>query len=335
MISMLDFKKIGGYIMFKKLAALFLTLGLAIVFLTACNDSSSTEDKSKDKKDEKDSGSTAYEPEELTIGFVPSQNAETLEAKAKPLAELLEKELGIKIDVKVTTDYNGVVEAMGAKQLDVGFLPPTDYVLAHEKGYADVLLQALRYGVNQEDGSDTDELVEFYYSGMLALKDSDIKDVEDLKGKKIGWQGPTSSAGYVWAAVEMKEKGIDAQKDVTGVQLQGHDKGVMAVLNKDVDAAAIFLDARNIVKGDQPDVFEKTKVIYTTEKIPNDTISVRPDMSDEWKEKIANAFINIGEDEEGKKIIKDIYSHVGYKKSEDANFDIVREYSEKVQEIGK
>ncbi|MEN1968343.1 phosphate/phosphite/phosphonate ABC transporter substrate-binding protein [Lentibacillus sp. N15] len=311
--------------MLKKLGLFLLTIAFVLFIATGC---SGSKDDSKGKDE-------PFEPEKLKVGFVPSQNAETLEAKAKPLAKLLEDKLGIPVEVAVTTDYNGVVESMGAKKLDIGFLPPTDYVLAHEKGYADVLLQALRYGVNPEDGSNTDDLVEYYYSGLLTKKDADINSLEDLKGKTIGWQAPTSSAGYVWSAVEMKKEGIDAQKDVQGVQLQGHDKGVTAVLNGDVDAAAIFIDARNIVKEEFPDVFDKTKIVYTTEKIPNDTVSVRPDMSDEWKDKIADAFIEIGEDPEGQKIIEDIYTHVGYKKSKDSNFDIVREYSDKVEEIGK
>ncbi len=314
--------------MFKKFAPLLCALSIVISLLAACGSDDVSKNENKKKAND-------YVPDELNIGFVPSQNAETLEARAKPLAELLSDELDIPVDVKVTTDYNGVVEAMGSKQLDLGFLPPTDYVLAHEKGYADVLVQALRYGVDPEDGSNTDELVEYYHAGLLVREDSDIQKLEDIKGKKVGWQGPTSSAGYVWAAVEMKEKGIDAQKDVIGVQLQGHDKGVQAVLDKDVDAAAIFVDARNIVKNEIPDVFDKTRIVYTTEKIPNDTISVRPDMADEWKEKITDAFIKIGEDPEGQKIIEEIYTHVGYKKSQDSHFDIVREYSKKIEQIGK
>ncbi|MFC7394640.1 phosphate/phosphite/phosphonate ABC transporter substrate-binding protein [Scopulibacillus cellulosilyticus] len=312
--------------MVKKLVALLATLSLAVGLLAACG--SSSEKTSGDAKD-------GYVPKELKIGFVPSQNADTLEAKAKPLANLLQKELKIPVKVTVTTDYNGVVEALGSKQLDLGFLPPTDYVMAHKKGYADVLLQALRYGVNPKDGSNTDQLVDWYKSIILVRKDSNIKSLKDLKGKTIGWQSPTSSAGYVWAAVEMKKHGIDAQKDVKGVQLQGHDKAVEALLNGDVDAVAVFSDARNIVKGEYPDVFKKTRVLYTTAKIPNDTISVRPDMSKKWKDKIANAFIKIGKDPKGRKIIEAIYSHVGYTKSKDSNFDIVREYSSKVKDIGK
>ena len=68
-----------------------------------------------------------------------------------------------------------------------------------------------------------------------------------------------------------------------------------------------------------------------TEKIPNDTIAVRSDMSKEWIEKLQQAFIDIGNDPDGHAIIKDIYTHEGYVKSEDSVFDIVREYGEKVK----
>ncbi|MED1202838.1 phosphate/phosphite/phosphonate ABC transporter substrate-binding protein [Heyndrickxia acidicola] len=307
--------------MLKKFFALFLTIGIVSGLMAGCGTSSS---------------SSGSDLKELRIGFVPSQNAETLEARAKPLADLLQKELGIPVKVTVTTDYNGVVEAMGSKQLELGFLPPTDYVLAHQKKYANVLLQALRFGVDPKTGANTSDKVSYYYAGILVRNDSGIKSLNDLKGKTIGWQSPTSSAGYVWPAVEMKEKaGIDAQKDVKSVVFQGHDKAVLAVLNKDVDAAAVFEDARNIVKGEYPNVFKDTHYIYQTAKIPNDTISIRPDISKKWADKIANAFIKIGNDPKGQKIIESIYTHEGYQKASDSTFDVVRDYSDKVKNIGK
>ncbi len=41
--------------------------------------------------------------------------------------------------------------------------------------------------------------------------------------------------------------------------------------------------------------------------------------------------IEIGKNEEGHKIIKEVYSHEGYVKSDDSKFDIVREYGKKVK----
>jgi phosphonate transport system substrate-binding protein len=274
---------------------------------------------------------TGYVPTELTVQFVPSQNAETLEAKAKPLEKLLTDALGIPVKVSVSTDYNTIIEAMQSKKVDVGFLPPNTYVQAKEMGGAEVILQAQRFGVNDADGTPTAELADSYKSMIIVKADSDIKTLADLKGKKIAWQSATSSAGFVYPAVELKKAGVDPNTDVTGIELKGHDKGVLAVLNGDADAAAIFQDARNIVLKDVPDIFEKTRVLHFTTPIPNDTISVRSDMNKEWITKIQDAFISLGTNEESRKIIFEIYSHQGYAKSTDGNFDSVREYATALQ----
>ncbi|WP_213357299.1 phosphate/phosphite/phosphonate ABC transporter substrate-binding protein [Enterococcus casseliflavus] len=298
-------------------------LGLvATVTLAACGSGGASTDSAAE-----DAG---YVPEKLTVQFVPSQAAETLEAKAKPLEQLLSDELGIPVTVSVSTDYNTIVEAMASKQVDVGFLPPNAYVLANEQSNVKVLLQAQRYGIKQPGGESTDELVDSYRSMIVVKSGSDIKELDDLKGKTIATQDVTSSAGYVWPVAEMKKAGIDINTDVTTVQVKGHDQAVLSVLNGDVDAAFVFEDARNTVKNDYPEIMDEVEPMYFTEPIPNDTISVRSDMSEEWDKKIQDAFIAIGKDEEGKQIISDIYSHEGYVVSQDSNFDIVREYAEQV-----
>lgn len=272
-----------------------------------------------------------YVPTELTVQFVPSQNADTLEAKAKPLEKLLSDKLGIPVKVSVSTDYNTIIEAMASKKVDVGFLPPTAYVLAKEKGAAEVMLQAQRFGVDDATGAPTKELVDSYKSMIIVKKDSPIKTLADLKGKKIAYQNVTSSAGFVWPAAALMDAGLDPLKDVQPVTVKGHDQGVLAVLNGDVDAAAIFQDARTLVSKDYPKVFEDTRVLTFTEPIPNDTISVRSDMNADWVAKIQQAFIDIGTDPTGHQIIFDVYSHQGYVKSNDSVFDIVRQYNEKVK----
>lgn len=326
----------------KKLAMLALPLFLSIAVLGGCGQNSASVNNTDGKaaansgqtnqtnqtEEKKDTG---YVPTTLTVQFVPSQNADTLEAKAKPLEKLLSDKIGIPVKVSVSTDYNTIIEAMASKKVDVGFLPPTAYVLAKEKGAAEVILQAQRFGVQDDTGAPTTDLVDFYKSMIIVKKDSSIQSVADLKGKKIAYQNVTSSAGFVWPAAKLMDAGLDPLKDVEAITVKGHDQGVLAVLNGDVDAAAIFQDARNTVKKDYPSVFEDTHVLAFTEPIPNDTISVRSDMSQEWIEKLQNAFIELGKDEEGHKIISEIYTHEGYVKSDDSRFDIVREYGEKVK----
>lgn len=326
---------------FTKIAFL---LAIALVFVAGCGNNSNSSSNGSPSASPSESPAAAessspspsespagYVPKTLTVQFVPSQSADTLEAKAKPLEKLLSDRLGIDVKVSVSTDYNTIIEAMASKQVDVGFLPPTAYVLAKEKEAAEVILQALRYGVDDATGAETTELVDSYKSMIIVKKDSPIQKLEDLKGKKIAYQNVTSSAGYVWPAAKLMEAGLDPLKDVEPITVKGHDQGVIAVLNGDVDAAAIFQDARNTVKKDYPTVFEDTRVLTFTEPIPNDTISVRSDMDPGFIEKLKAAFIDIGKDEEGGKIIYDIYSHRGYVESNDSIFDIVREYNKKVK----
>ncbi|MDQ0298140.1 phosphonate transport system substrate-binding protein [Salibacterium salarium] len=325
----------------KKFTHMGLTLLLSLGILAACGEGDeNTEDTSGDNGDtdeetteETDSSEEAEgeELDELSVQFVPSQNADTLEAKAKPLEDLLSDELGIPVTVSVSTDYNTIVEAMDSDQVDVGFLPPTAYVLAEEQGAAEVILQSQRYGVN-DDGSPTEELVDFYKSIFIVRDDSDIESIEDLEGKSIGYQNVTSSAGFVWPAATLMDAGLDPLEDVEPVTLKGHDQAVISLLNGDVDAAVTFQDARNTVVGDYEDVFEETRIIEFTEDIPNDTVTIRPEVSEGMKDEVTDAFIAIGKDDEGREIIQDIYSHEGYVESEDSNFDTVREYEETVSQ---
>ena len=306
---------------FRKLLAGAAVL-LVAVMATACSGKS---------KNEKSSGT----PKELNVQFVPSQAATELESRAKPLEKMLSDRLGIPVHVSMSTDYNTVVEAMKSKKVDVGFLPPNGYVLAHKQNAADVLLQAQRYGVKQPGGRPTKNLVNTYRAEILVKKGSNIKSWKDLKGKSISIQSPTSSAGYVYPIAELKEKGLDVKKSCKLVTVTGQDQSVLNVLNGDTDAAFVFEDARTIVKKDNPKIMSQVVPIYFTKPIPNDTISVVPSMSKSFRKKLANAFIDIGKSKKGRKIIESIYTHEGYVTSKDSDFNVVRKYEKIIESTKK
>ena len=316
LLCLISFHSGGNMKKFKKVLFGALTVAAATM-ATACSSSSSS--------------SKSYTPSKshpLTIQFVPSQAASTLEAKAKPLAKIMSKKLGVPVKISMSTDYNTVVEAMKSKKIDVGFLPPDGYVLAHKQKAANLLLQALRYGVKQPGGEATKKLVKSYRSEILVKKGSGITNWKQLKGKKIAVQSSTSSAGYIFPIAELKQKGLDLTKkgNANLITVTGHDQAVLDVLSGDVDAAFVFEDARNTVKADQPNIMKKVVPIYFTKGIPNDTISVRPDMSKSFQKKLSKAFISLGKDPKTKKIIESIYSHEGYDHAKDSDFDIVRKY---------
>ena len=86
-------------------------------------------------------------PDKITFGFVPSQEQEQLQDDIQPFMEVLEEALGIEVEGFVTTDYTGLVTAMGTGQADLGAFGPFGYTLAKDQfGGIEPLIMSVRYG---------------------------------------------------------------------------------------------------------------------------------------------------------------------------------------------
>lgn len=82
-------------------------------------------------------------------------------------------------------------------------------------------------------------------------------------------------------------------------------------------------------------IWEETDVIGVMPAIYNDTVSVSKTskvMDESLKKALQQAFINIGNSEEGKQVIA-IYSHEGYQVATDADYDNERKAQELVQQL--
>ena len=66
----------------------------------------------------------------LNMGLVPSEDPRVIMSDNKMLLEQLEKSLQMKIKPFIATDYNGVIEALRSKKLDIALLGPFSYALA-------------------------------------------------------------------------------------------------------------------------------------------------------------------------------------------------------------
>jgi phosphonate transport system substrate-binding protein len=74
----------------------------------------------------------------LIMALAPSATTQELLASGDAIAQQLSALTGYTIKTTVPTSYGALVEAMGSGNAHIGWLPPFAYVVAHEKGYADV-----------------------------------------------------------------------------------------------------------------------------------------------------------------------------------------------------
>ncbi len=208
----------------------------------------------------------------ITIGLNPGGNPENLKKQGLDLAKILQKELGLPVNIYVSKNYSGLIEAMKNKKIDFAFFSSLSVVMAEKQVPVKILLKKVWDSP-------------FYYSAIATRKNSKLKKPEDLKGHKIAFVDTNSASGYLYPMALLKTKKIET-KDFKEVKFSGnHSQSVALLENKEVDAIAVFSDDQEGKAGawtkfsKNPDDF---KVIWVSEPIPNDPFCVRQDFYDEY-----------------------------------------------------
>jgi phosphonate transport system substrate-binding protein len=252
----------------------------------------------------------------IKMATVPFLETQKLVTGMKSFGDYINKETGLFVEGDVPTSYVAVVEAMCANKVDVAWVSPLAYLLARQKCGADMQLTSIN-----SQGKTT------YHGIIIARTASDIKDLSELKGKRFAWVDPTSTSGYLYPRALLAQKGINPDKDLgQQVAAGSHDKVVIAVMNNQVDAGAIYDDART-VKGvvDQfPKVAEETRIVGQTDEIPNDGVAFRKGLPADVTKKVKDALIKLSSTDDGKKVFKDAIGTNGVAPTTDDAYDPVR-----------
>lgn len=300
-----------------------LVLALALV-LAACggsDDSDSAEETDNtDSEENTKEESEGMIPDTLVMGFVPSQDSDTIADTIEPLANRLSEELGIEVKGQVMTNYTALVEAMGSNQVQVGFIPAFGYVQANEQYGVEVILKSIRYGSGT------------YKAQYLVRSDSGIESFADLEGKVWAYGDQGSTSGYLFPANQLMEEfdiesaaALESEFFSGSIQTGGHDNSAIAVYEGDADVATTFDDVRTELEEEYPDVMEKLTVLDYTDEIPNDTISVTKELDKEFVQKIKDTFLSFNDDEEMIQIMDDVYNWDAIDEATDEEYQVVKD----------
>lgn len=282
------------------------------------------------------------DPESLVLALVPSQDQDGLVETASPLTDYLTEELGIEVTGVVAKDYQAAVEAMGAGQAQIGFLPSLQLWQASDMYGAEVVLQTERNGnisypaqfmTNNPDKYCEDEPVErdgkLFCNGADALTGpAGLDSITAVEGAKVAVLGPGSPAGYIYPILALQEAGIDTDSGIDQLPVTANDASVLAVYNGDAEVGFSFWDARDIVAKDTPDVGQKVVVFAMTEEIPNDGVALSADLSPELQQRITTALEEFSNTPEGSEVLTSIYSITKLAPADAASLDVVARAAE-------
>ncbi|MCS7301960.1 MAG: phosphate/phosphite/phosphonate ABC transporter substrate-binding protein [Bacteroidota bacterium] len=258
----------------------------------------------------------------IQLMLTPSVENQKVTTSADSLVAYLHRATGLHFTAAVPSSYIVVVESFGSGAADIAITNTFSYVLAHEKYGANAALMVVRRGG------------ETHYRGqIIAHKESGIRRIEDLGGKRFAFVDAASTSGYILPKALLDRHGIRLGQTLFAGR---HDNVVTMVYQRQVDAGATYysppdpatgeiLDARARVKTHFPDVFDKVRIIALTEEIPNDPIVFRRDFPPALRDMIVRALLEFQKTPTGRRILYDAYSIEGFAPASDRDYDRLRE----------
>jgi phosphonate transport system substrate-binding protein len=265
----------------------------------------------------------------IVLAFTPSVEAATISTNGAAIKAALERATGLAWKVTAMTSYAAQVEGMCSGAIDIGFFAPLQMTLLLNKQCGAPVLAALRRPDQTKPESATNQLSPTYESQIVVRVDSGINDLNGLKGKKFAFVDTLSASGYVFPTLTIKNKtGQDPKTFFASngiIFAGGHPQAALAVYNKQVDGAAMYIDARDLVAAANPDIKTATKVIDKAGPIPNDGLALRKDLPKDVSDQIKKALLDFGKTDEGKKDYKDLVQWDGMQEVDATFFDSVRE----------
>ena len=185
------------------------------------------------------------------LGVVSLYNPRLMYLKLQPLADWLSEATGEHWELALATSYEQAVDDLCGGGIDLAYLGPFTYVIAHERCGAEPLVH-LRTGEK-----DTFE------SWILVREESGIRDLAGLRGHRIAFGSPLSTSSYLVPRAMLERAGLRLGADVTCAFYGHHERAARAVLLGEADAAGVrdTIGARFVGRG--------LRLLVRSDPIPN------------------------------------------------------------------
>ncbi|PID77496.1 MAG: phosphonate ABC transporter substrate-binding protein [Deltaproteobacteria bacterium] len=229
-------------------------------------------DPPKDPKEWKD-------PKTLVFTYTPVEDPAVYKDAFADFQKYLEKATGKRVIYYTVQSNAAEVEAMRSGRLHIaGFSTgPTGFAV-NLAGYVPIAVKGYP------------DTFQGYNLLVITKKDSDIKSLADLKGKKVAHTSASSNSGNLAPRAIFPQHGIVPDQDYTVVYSGKHDQSILGVAHGDYDAAPVASDVfyRMAEAGriNQDDF----NIVFTSPKFPTSSFGYAHNLHPDLVKKIVDAF---------------------------------------------
>ncbi len=223
----------------------------------------------------------------ITIGLIPEINIFKQKQRFILLGEYLSAETGVPVEFTVLSRYGNIIESFTERKMDGAFFGSFTGALAIQK----LGVVPLARPVNLDNTST-------YHGYLLVRKDSGIKSVSDMRGKRMAFVEKATTAGYIFPLALLRENSI---MDIGGFFSESfftgsHDSAVIAVFNRKADVGAAKHSIYDKVKRENPRVEQEMTIIARSPSVPSNGLCVRKTLDIGLQNKLKQALLNLGQD---------------------------------------
>ena len=229
-------------------------------------------------------GDQATASKSYSVYVVPQLPPPVTFARWTPVLDAVGKKSGLCFDLFVTPGIPEFESKFKQGVPDFAFMNPYHQVMAYDaKGYIPLIADSRTK-----------------LQGLILVKsDSAILDIKELNGKKIGFPSPNAFAATLLIRSILTKEGIEFEP----VYVKTHSNVYRAIIVGDVAAGGAV---NNTLVREPPEIKDRLKVLYRTPVFMAHPLSANPRVAPEIREKVIEAFIELGRTESGQKILDEI-----------------------------
>jgi phosphonate transport system substrate-binding protein len=255
--------------------------------------------------------SLTSESTQYSLGIHPLHNPELLTKLYLPLIQYLNDSLkNVTLSLETSKDYTSFEEKYREQKLD--FIIPNPYQT----------IEAIKYGYTVQliMGIESD------FKGLIIVhKDSLIRSPLDLKGKKVCYPAATALAACIMPQYFLFKNGVDINNDIENLYVGSQESSIMNVYLGTVSAGGTWPVPWNLFKSTHPKEYDKLRVAWETETLPNLSFMSKHDIPDSTISAIKKLLYAIDKNDRGKKILFEVGTKC-FLDGSNKSYDVVQKY---------
>lgn len=241
------------------------------------------------------------------------------------LIQYLSQKLGGSVKIVQRRSYREINDLIKNNKIDFAFVCGGAYIDGNSEFGMKLLVVPVVYNNTT------------YNSYIIVQNESNYMDLTDLRGKKFAFSDPLSNSGKLYPGYRLfllnETPDSFFGKDELGKNnwfyTYSHDNSIIAVADKLAEGAAVDSLVYDYMKETNPEITSQTRIIEISPPFGIPPIVVSKDIDPFLEEKLKYIFLDMNNDEAGKKILANLRID-RFTELNDGGYDSIREMRKRI-----